>query len=436
MDKETRIPKSKLARGAVVGGTAVRVGAKRAVHYGKRPFLSEKKRTIADQEIDAEIAHIIFNALSVLRGTALKAAQLVAMEIEMLPEAYRNELAKASSQVPPMNRALVRRIVKTELGPLGEVFRHFDLLPFAAASLGQVHGAMTLKNESVAVKVQYPGMAEGVSADVALLKRVLSPTMYARVFSNCFKEIQNKVHEELDYRKEAMYTELFLRCISDDRFILPRVYKSLSTRTVLTTSRLSGLHLSEWLATAPSREARDRFGQLIVDFFHLTAFGHGVIHADPNPGNFLFRSDGRLGIVDFGCVVALDQQFVAAMARLLGTTTHIRTAVEEALHNAAGIHYRYDMDREGFDAFFKEWVQWLKEPYSKDGYDFAENADYFERGHRLQPAFQKYIDYYDGSFIYFGRTLHGMMRILQQLGARVKMAPPIESTPQGSNHFL
>jgi hypothetical protein len=94
------------------------------------------------------------------------------------------------------------------------------------------------------------------------------------------------------------------------------------------------------------------------------------------------------------------------------------------------------MDREGFDAFFKEWVQWLKEPYSKDGYDFAENVDYFERGHRLQPAFQKYIDYYDGSFIYFGRTLHGMMRILQQLGARVKMAPPIGSTPQCSNHFL
>lgn len=287
-----------------------------------------------------------------------------------------------------------------------------------------MHAAQTESEESVAVKIQYPGLAEGVTADVALLKRVLMPTKYHRIFAECFPAIERKVLEELDYRKEALYTELFTSRVDENRFVLPRVVKSLSTQRVLTTSKLSGMHLSKWLTTNPSQKTRDHFGQLLVDFFHDAAFNHRVIHADPNPGNYLFREDGRLGVIDFGCVVTFEPAFADAMSRLLGSNFDFDIQEEEALHNTAGIHYRKGNNPKAFAVFFKKWIQWLKEPYCQSGYNFGKNTDYFERGAQLSNEFEHYVDHYDGRFIYYGRTLHGVMRILAQLGARVNMAPP------------
>jgi hypothetical protein len=199
------------------------------------------------------------------------------------------------------------------------------------------------------------------------------------------------------------------------------VVRELSTKKVLTTSRLDGLHLDAWLATRPAKSERDRFGQMLVDFFHDCIFQRGLIHADPHPGNYLF-GNGQLGVVDFGCVKRLSSSFVADLLKLkIGRCED--PSLHEALHARIGIHYRKERDRPGFTSFLHAWVCWLQEPYQHEVFDFAASKDYFMRGAELAPAFKRYIDHYDGAFIYYGRAEHGLMRMLERLGARVRMRP-------------
>ena len=424
VSKPKKVPSGRLGRGAVVGAAAVKVGAKHAAHVGTRAFMNEESRHLADLENEEAIAKLVFDALCLLRGCALKAAQLLAMEIEILPEALRKELAKSASQVPPMNRALLGKVLRFELrAPPNRVFGAFDSMPFAAASLGQVHAAEDGDGRPLAVKVQYPGMAEGIKADFDLLKGVLTPTRYHHIFAKCFPVIRDKIFEELDYRNEAQNTRFFKEAFDPGKYVVPRVYEAYSTARVITTERVRGRHLEAWLKTEPSRAIRDHFGQRLVDFFHEAAFEHHLIHSDPNPGNFLFRDDGRLGVIDFGCCSKLRPEFVDTLSELLRGDT-LSVAEAKRLHQRIGIHYRRDETDESYSRFMSEWVSWLREPYGASGFDFAENRDYFERGQRFRRDFLRYIDHYEGDFAYYGRTLHGVMRILQQLGAHVKMTPP------------
>jgi predicted unusual protein kinase regulating ubiquinone biosynthesis (AarF/ABC1/UbiB family) len=383
--------------------------------------LSTKKKRIADEANDQAVARIVFQALCTLRGTALKAAQLIAMEMQMIPEAYRRELAKASSQVPPMNRALTYQILKRELGPPEKVFQHFDLSPFAAASLGQVHEATTFDGRRLAVKVQYPGMAEGVKADVDMLKRVLAQTRYRRIFHTCFDEITCKVLEELDYKLEAQQTMAFRKCCTIKDIVIPNVATEFTTANVLSLERLDGLHLDAWLATHPSQAKRDHFGQLLVDFFHHGILNGGAIHADPHPGNYLFCADGRLGVIDFGCVKRLEPHLIQIIQRLNTPSVHLDLCEQETLHRCMGIHYRAHTDEPSFARFFTTWVKWLSEPYQQEVFDFGANHNYFQRGAGFAKTLYGYIDHYDGSFLYYGRAEHGLMRLLERLGARVRM---------------
>jgi predicted unusual protein kinase regulating ubiquinone biosynthesis (AarF/ABC1/UbiB family) len=422
MTGQKKIPTGKLNRGRVVGVVAARASGKKLKQVSKQPFLRKEKRKALKEKTDQEIARIIFDALCVLRGTALKAAQLIAMEIDWIPEAYRRELSKASSQVPPMNRALVRKTIKTELGSPEKVFESFESLPFAAASLGQVHRARTRDNRALAVKVQYPGIGEGVASDIKLLKGLLAPTRYGRIFAQCFDEITAKVTEELDYRIEARNTMEFHQEFRWDSLRIPTVASDYSTGTVLATDLITGLHLDQWLATRPSQSLRDQYGQLLVDFLNHCIYEKQVIHADPNPGNFLFGDDGRLGIVDFGCVKRLTPEFVQTISEITTLGQSFDLDHYEKLHNRLGIYYRPTRNRKAFSQFMSRWLAWLQQPYQSPTFDFSANQDYFSQGRRFFKDLYRYIDHYQGSFAYYGRTVQGLMRLLQKLGARVKMA--------------
>lgn len=414
-------PRGKILRSAVVGAAVAGIGVKKAAQLGKRPFLSEERRAESDRASDEDAARILFDALCVLKGCALKAAQLAAFETDLLPKAYCDALAKSCNQVSPMNRALAGKVIRRELGPPENFFQSFAWTPFAAASLGQVHEAVDMGGRSLAVKLQYPGVAEGVVSDIALLKGILAHTRYHRVFLNCFAAVRTKIAQELDYENEAAETAFFAEQIQDGPFVIPTVAQAHSTKRVLCTTRVEGVHLSEWLKTRPSQVARNHFGQLLMDFFNQSTFSLRRIHADPNPGNFLFREDGKLGIIDFGCIAALTPAFVTTISRLLTPDSPLHTTVEEQLHRGIGIHFQEVTEPAAFAAFLKEWGTWLREPYQTDVYDFSQNTDYFERGRRFANVFYKYIHHYDGDFIYYGRTLHGLFRMLHQLGAQVRM---------------
>ena len=407
----------------MVGLAVTKVGAAKAGHLSRRPFLSEERRAAADTASDEEAARIIFKALCMLRGTALKAAQLIALEMEWLPEAYQKELAKSFSEVAPMNRVLVRKVIRTALGPPEQVFESFEPVPFAAASLGQVHRAVGPDGRALAVKVQYPGIAAGVRSDIDLLRVVLTPTKYARIFQDCFTEIAARISEELDYRLEAEHTRRFAEQIDFERYIIPSVVPSLSAETVLSVTLLGGRHLEPWLASNPTQDQRDHFGKRLFDLFEECTHGSGLIHADPNPGNFLFQADGRLGIIDFGCVKAVEPEFVAAMDRLRCPDTPVDPETLEQLHNRIGVHYRQGKDKAALNDFLVRWIQWIREPYKTEFFDFSGADDYFRRGTELVKVLYRHIDRYDGAFAYFGRTQHGLFRLLQKLGARVRLRP-------------
>jgi predicted unusual protein kinase regulating ubiquinone biosynthesis (AarF/ABC1/UbiB family) len=402
---------------------AVKVAARSARHQTTRPFLDQDARIEQDRAFDADAARILFDAVCTLRGTALKATQVLAMEGGLLPETYHRELMKACSQVRPMNRALALTIVRRELGRPDDVFDSFETVPFAAASLGQVHAATAEGGRPLAVKIQYPGVAEAVKTDLALLETLLTPTKYHRIFVSCFPVVARRLEEELDYRHEARETAFFGEHLPRDRFVVPVVDLARSTERILTTDRIAGLHLEPWLETRPRREARNRAGQLLVDFFHHSVYRLGVVHADPNPGNFLFRDDGRLGIVDFGCVERLTPAALEAASALTHGGSLPQEALERRLHASVGVHYRPDSNPAHLDAFLLAWGAWLREPRSSDEYDFSLHQDYFERGEALVKVFYEHVHHFDPGFLYFARTTYGLMRLLGRLGAKVRMNP-------------
>lgn len=425
MQGQKHVSTGRIGRSGVVGLAAARAGVYKVGHLTRRPFLSKERRAEADAKNDAEIARVLFEGLCILRGTALKAAQLAATEIELVPESYRRELAKAASEVPPMNRALVHKIVKSELGPPASVFRRFEPFPFAAASLGQVHAATAHDGRELAVKVQYPGMVDGVEADIDMVKTLLAATKYRRVFGCCWDEVSRRVKEELDYELEAKHTTMFRERCKVKGIVLPEVVPALSTKSILSTSRLDGLHLDAWLATGPSQSERDRYAQTLVDFFNDCTYDWGLVHADPHPGNYLFGG-GQLGVIDFGCVKRLSADFVSDL-RELKTTDSRDLSRLASLHERVGIHYRKRGDRAGFARFFRAWVSWLQKPYRHECFDFSASNGYFVRGSKLAPALHHYIDHYEGTSIYYGRAEHGLMRMLERLGARVRMRPTTPS---------
>jgi predicted unusual protein kinase regulating ubiquinone biosynthesis (AarF/ABC1/UbiB family) len=426
------VPTTRLARGSILGAAAARATAKKAGLAVSQPFRSKASQERAAQKTDQEIAALLFDACTRLRGSTLKLAQVLSMECELVPAAYRQRFAQAANDVPPINRALVRKILLTELGDPSEVFSRFEYRPFAAASLGQVHAAISRSGVPLAVKVQYPGAADSFASDLALLRAVLSPTRYGRYFATCFDEIASRFAEELDYRKEAEQTAWFRGHLGMADVVVPEVHPALCTERVLTTTRMTGKHIDAWLAGNPPQSERDRLGQLLVDLFNHMTFVTGTIHADPNVGNYLFREDGKLGLLDFGCVKRLEPGFVEA-ARNIHQSTDEDPVTIEALHRHLGVVYRHDVPASELQEFLCRWGAWLREPYRELYFDFANGDEYFRRGEALGRQLYDYLLRYESSFLYYGRADHGLMRLLQRLRARVRMVPPFcsmkNSTP-------
>ncbi len=422
MKNPASCPRGAIARGAVVGTAAMKASAKQAQFMVAQPFRSEQGRARAAEQTDEQIAGILFNACSALRGTPLKLAQVLATEYEMLPPAYCEQFARATHDALPIDRALVRRVIKAELGDWHAHFAEFSDVPFAAASLGQVHAASSHSGQPLAVKVQYPGVADGVASDLRLVRAVLAPTRWSQLFESCVDELRARLGEELDYMREAEHTDWFRTRLSNRWLRIPEVLRAHSTRRVLVTERLSGQHLGSWLATNPSRELREHYAQLLVDIFHQSVFELQCIHADPNEGNYLFDASGQLGLLDFGCVRRLDARAIDALRRahlLEGDDPQAMARI----HLDMGMRYRADVPSDELRGFLVSWSSWLSEPYRAERFDFGA-SDFFERGSTLGREARRLIESCDGSFLYFGRAQQGLFRLLQILGVAVRMPRP------------
>ena len=294
--------------GANVGGVAARMAGTRLFGGG---------------DGDTANAVALTKALGGLKGPLMKVAQLLSTIPDAIPAEYAEELAKLQNEAPPMGAAFVRRRMAAELGlDWQNRFASFDLKPSAAASLGQVHRAVSHEGQNLACKLQYPDMASAVEADLSQLdvllaiQRRMSPAIDAR---EAIKEIGARLREELDYRREARHAALYglmLDGVAEVR--VPRVETELSTDRLLTMEWLDGRRLLSFKDA--SLEVRNRIAIAMFKAWWVPFSHYGVIHGDPHLGNYTVRGDEAevegINLLDYGCIRVFPPQFVGGVVDL------------------------------------------------------------------------------------------------------------------------
>lgn len=323
-----RKPSAPLARGRArralrVGELATSVGSAYLWEALKRPFRSVDQRKQALLDTHIRTAMRIVESSKELKGAFMKLVQMLSMRDDLLPAEALQVLSVVQSQVPPMDYAEIRAQVKRELGRTPEqLFRAFDEEAFAAASLGQVHRAELRDGTEVVVKVQYPGVDETVEQDLSNIKALLEvmtrigrDVMQQRNIDNreVYQELEERLHEELDYVNEAKNIALFQQMFRDDpEVVIPQVYPEYCSRRVLTMSRLEGYPLADILKPGIDQALKD---WVALKYFRVTwrqIFAFGTLHTDPHPGNYLVTFHPHLAILDFGSIRVFPEDIRAA----------------------------------------------------------------------------------------------------------------------------
>jgi len=311
----TDFPSSKYERGKIFAKTGLKVGKNYASHYLKT--LTGRASVKAD--VDKKTAEDVFGEFTNLRGTALKIAQTFSIDQGFLPEEFTEVMTQAQYSVPPINRSLVRSIIRRELGKYPEqIFDNFNTEALAAASIGQVHKARLKDGRSIAIKIQYPGVRDTISSDIALAGSIFKRlAKNGDQFDDYIAEIESTLMKETDYIEEGKSINRFHERFASNGIVTPEWIPELSTERVLTMSFIEGRHLKEFLETDPSQDERNHYGQLLWDFFHQQIKDRSEIHADTHPGNFIFTPDKKLGVVDYGCVKSFPEEFFINYLKLL-----------------------------------------------------------------------------------------------------------------------
>ncbi|MGI8903387.1 MAG: ABC1 kinase family protein [Solirubrobacteraceae bacterium] len=314
-----RLRTGRLARTARVGGLVSGQGLRWAGMRTANRVRTPERAAAAQGERTAALVHELVDQLGQMRGAAMKVGQMISMvELDGLGEDQQNELqgklAALRDDVPPVPFAHLEKLMRREFGgPLQRVFRAFDERAFAAASIGQVHRAITVDGADVVVKIQYPGVAEAVETDLRnamlllpLVKR-LAPGLDAKALA---AELRERISEELDYELEAQNHRRIERLMRGHPFVrVPRVHTGLSTRRVLVSEYIEG---ERFEAVRHAGEAqRDRYGEIVFRFFFGLLYRDRIALGDPHPGNYLLCPDGRVAFLDFGLLRDVDAVRVA-----------------------------------------------------------------------------------------------------------------------------
>ncbi|MFY0685359.1 MAG: AarF/ABC1/UbiB kinase family protein [Balneola sp.] len=415
-------PSSKLERGTIIAKTGIKVGKNYAQRYLKNKISGKKEGD--DGKFHSDNAQEVFKEFTKLRGTALKIAQGMSMDQGFLPEEFAEVMSQAQYSVPPINKALVRSIIKRELGGYPEqLFVKFESNAFAAASIGQVHRAELKDGKKVAIKIQYPNVRETIGSDLAMGKTIAKRFLKKGVdIDPYFDEIKNTLLLETDYNHEGKQIDLFNKRFSGSEIVIPEWVQEHSTDKVLCMTFLEGRHLGDFLKENPSQADRNHFGQLLWDFFHEEIKGHNYIHADTHPGNFLFTHDGRLGVIDFGCVKKFPTKFFADYLELL--PKHLQENEEEirALFEKLEVlkpnSKDGDKEQEYFE-FAKNYGMVFAQPYKNDVFDFGAPEYNSKIRHYTKDAPLSNEPRGNKHFIYTTKVHVGLYNILIQLKAQI-----------------
>jgi predicted unusual protein kinase regulating ubiquinone biosynthesis (AarF/ABC1/UbiB family) len=321
-EQDPWIPASRQERAGVLAGVGSRIGRLRLQAHARAVFASAAKREELRRELELRSAAEVAAALGAMKGMMMKLGQMASYMDESLPVAYREALASLQQDARPMSAELAAQVIRDELGARPEeLFARWDPKPIAAASIGQVHRAITRDGRAVAVKIQYPGVAEAIAADLdntdllARLLRLLFPSLEPQTIVT---ELRARLAEELDYRVEAANQMLFADYYEGHPFIsVPKVLAELSSARVLTSDLVQGERLDA--AASWSQHQRNLAGEAIFRFVFRSLYRMGAFNGDPHPGNYLFRKGGRVAFLDFGLIRRFDAEEQKVFEEMIDT---------------------------------------------------------------------------------------------------------------------
>ncbi|HYG03534.1 MAG TPA: AarF/UbiB family protein [Chryseosolibacter sp.] len=426
MKEFEKIPVSKVQRASKFIATGAKIGSNYLKHYSKKLVNPE----LTKEQLHADNASDIYSSLSELKGSALKVAQMLSMDKSLLPQAYQQQFAMAQYSAPPLSYPLVVKTFQKHFGKGPEqIFDTFTRKAVNAASMGQVHQA-TLKGKKLAVKIQYPGVADSVRSDLAMVKPIalsmfkLNPAEY----DEFIQEVEMRMMEETDYLLELKRSiELSGKSSHLQNIVFPKYYPELSCSRILVMDWLEGKPLGEVVKHPLPPDVGNKLGQAMWDFYHFQMHQVRAVHADPHPGNFIVTPDFNLGVIDFGCVKVIPDAFYDLYFQLQDPDILTNKAKKEKVfHGLRFIHHEDSAkDKAFFTALFTRLVELLVRPFQHDEFDFADEQ-YFNQlwsfGEELTSLRElKQSKRARGirDAVYINRTYFGLFTLLHELKAKV-----------------
>lgn len=423
-----KIPTGKIGRTSKMLTTGVKIGGNYIKYYGKKAFDKELTR----DQLDHDNADDIYDGLKNLKGSALKVAQMLSMEKSLLPSAYVEKFSLAQFSVPPLSAPLVRKTFKKYQGDYPEnIYDAFTPNSVNAASIGQVHRA-EMDGRKLAVKIQYPGVADSISSDLAMVKPIALRmfNLQGKDSDKYFREVEDKLLEETDYILEVEQSKFISEaCAPIKNLRFPKYYEELSNERIITMDWMEGKHLSEFVKTGFTKEEGDKLGQALWDFYMYQMHELKAVHADPHPGNFLVDEERNLIAIDFGCIKKVPEDFYKPYFEL---------AVPENINNPEFFLeklYELEILREDdnereiefFSDLFYEMLSLFTSPFHKETFDFSDEI-FWGKITALSEKYSKNAELRKmngnrGSkhFLYINRTFFGLYNLLHDLQAEIEV---------------
>ncbi|MFP2911574.1 ABC1 kinase family protein [Pyxidicoccus sp. 3LFB2] len=367
------------------------------------------------------LGHVV-ETLGEMKGVAMKLGQALSMEVDALPPELRSIAARLQSHAPPLEAAEIIAIIDDELGaPPERLFAEFDPTPLAAASLGQVHAARLRDGREVVLKVQYPGIAEAVEADLANLSvMVRAGGLASKLLDgrDYVEELRREISQETDYVLEARRARDFRELLADEPDLLaPEPIPERSSSRVLCLTRVRGQTLQQFIDSNPDAASRWRVSEQLIRAVHGPFYAAARVHADPHPGNFIVTGDGRLAVLDFGCVKSFREGFVDPIQTFLAA--ELRGESYDALAGVRAAGFVVDTDEATARSLLTDIVDIVARPLRTDSYDYARDTtvpDMRALGLRRAGDFLRVRP--PAEAVMLGRAVAGCAQNLRALGAR------------------
>ena len=425
IETQDNIPTSKMGRAMKLVGAGAKVGGNYLKYYAKKTINSDTTK----EELHTDNANDIYQSLSQLKGSALKVAQMLSMDKNLLPRAYTDKFAMSQYSAPPMSGPLVVRTFQKSVGKSPfDVFDQFETQCTAAASIGQVHKAQK-DGKTLAVKVQYPGISNSIQSDLRMVKPVANAMfgLPEKEMKKYFQEVEDKLLEETNYTLELQQSqEISTTCTNIPDIFFPVYYPEYSSSKVLVMDWLEGDHLKEFLDKKPSQEVKNRIAQALWDFYNHQLHTALAIHADPHPGNFLLQEDGRVGVIDFGCVKVVPKDFYYHYFPLLVPEIRNNQAVVDQLLSHIEIIFPQDSTavKVELQTAFLEMTALLSRPFETENFQFTHEFidEIYAKGEEIyqipevkrptQPRGSKHA-------LYVNRTYFGIYSMMADLQANI-----------------